>query len=116
MEEEKKIQSLLTSYAIQEPSAGFEDKVMQLIIASEKISATPLISSRLKRLLLIIFSIVVVVLVITSFFLDPKILTLHISTLSTNAYRQLITFFIVFWMVMIINIWWNKREAILAQG
>ena len=58
MEEDKKIQSLLIMYAIQEPSVGFEDKVMQLITASEKIPVIPLISDLLKRLLLIIFSIV----------------------------------------------------------
>ena len=116
MEEDKKIRSLLTSYAIQEPSAGFEDKVMQLITASEKIPTTPLINDLVRRLLLIIFSIVVVALLVTSFFLDPKILVLHISIPAmSNVYRQLFAFFVVFWIVMLVNIWWNKRNAILIQ-
>ena len=116
MEEDKKIRSLLTSYAIQEPSAGFEDKVMQLITAPEKIPATPLISDLLKRLLLIIFSIVVVALLVISFFLDSKIVALQISIPATsNVYGPLFAFFVVFWIVMLVNIWWNKRNAILIQ-
>ena len=35
MQEDKKLQSLLNTYSIQEPSAEFDDKVMQLIAASE---------------------------------------------------------------------------------
>jgi hypothetical protein len=114
MEEDKKIQSLLTKYAVQEPSAGFEDKVMQLITASEKTPVTPFISSLLNRLLLTLFLIVTVALLVTSFFLDPKILMLHISIITApDVYRQLFTFFAVFWIVMLVNTWWNKRKSIV---
>jgi len=111
MQEDKKLQSLLTTYAVQEPSAGFEDKVMQLVAASKKIHATSLISGLLKRVLLVIFITVAAVLLIISLFIKYEALPVHISIpVPTNVYVQLFSFFLAFWTVMFINIWWNKKN------
>lgn len=111
MEENKKFQSLLNIYAMQEPSAGFEDKVMQLVTASQKMPATPLISGLLKHALVAIFITVGVALLIMAFFIDPEKFLLHISIpVPANVYMQLFSFFLAFWCVMLVNLWWNKKN------
>ena len=112
MQEDKKLQSLLSTYSMQEPSAGFDDTVMQLVTASEKVTVTPLLSSLVKRVLLVIFITVVAALFIVALFIQPKVFIPRISIpLSYNIYTELFSFFAAFWIVMFINLWWNKKNT-----
>jgi high-affinity K+ transport system ATPase subunit B len=79
MQEDKKLQSLLTKYAMQEPSAGFDDKVMQLVEASKTTTPYFLISRSVLRILLSVFIIVSIVLFLTASFIQPQSLAVHFS-------------------------------------
>ena len=112
MQKDKKLQSLLSTYSMQEPSAEFDDKVMQRVATLRRTQNTSLLSSLIKRLLLVIFITVAVTLFITTLFIQPKIFIPQISIpLSYNIYTELFSFFAAFWIVMFINLWWNKRNT-----
>ncbi|MEP6846333.1 MAG: hypothetical protein ABI861_10035 [Panacibacter sp.] len=112
MEEHKKLHSLLTKYALQEPSSGFDDSVMQLIIASKIKHTASSVNPLLKRVLVVVFIIVAAAMMITAFFIQPNALVTYISiSLPSGTYVQLFSFFLSFWVVMLLNFWWNKRNA-----
>ena len=116
MQEDKKLQSLLTKYAMQEPSAGFDDKVMKLVEASKTTTPYFLISRSVLRILLCVFIIVSIVLFLTTSFIQPQSLTVHFYIpLPPNVYMQLFSFLAAFWIVMLINLWWNKQHKILTD-
>lgn len=115
MQEDKKLQSLLAAYAVQETSAGFEGMVMQRVMACPKVHAAPLMSNLLKTILLTAGGLVAVALLVTSAFINPNIYTgysfMHISQ---NVYTQLFSFFAVFWIVMLVNLLVNRKKVLLT--
>jgi hypothetical protein len=113
MQEDKKLHSLLTRYAMKEPSARFDESVMQMITKSKITHATSFTGHSLQRLLIITFMITTAALLITAFFFQPQKLLAYISfSVPVNVYKQLFSFLAVFWIVMLINFWWNKKNAI----
>jgi hypothetical protein len=113
MEKDKELQSLLTKYALQEPSEKFNERVMHLITKPGTKHITSLTSGLLQRVLLIIFITVTIALLITSFFIQPKTLITPLSiSLPANIYKQLFSFLGAFWVVMLVNLRWNKRNTI----
>ncbi|QEC66610.1 hypothetical protein FRZ67_04590 [Panacibacter ginsenosidivorans] len=119
MQEDKKLGSLLTTYAMQEPSTGFEEMVMQRIAAAKKIQLpiTPLISRLLQRTLITTFIAAAVALIIIAFFIEPNTLILKLDIpVQTSIFEQLFSFFIVFWIVMFVNFFWGKRFTIAIKG
>ena len=116
MQEDKKLKSLLTKYAMQEPSTEFDDKVMQLIEASKTTGPVFLISRILLHILPGVFIAVSILLFLTTFFMQPQSLPVHFYLpLSLNVYRQLFSFLAAFWIVMLINLWWYKQNRILTD-
>lgn len=117
MQEDKKLQSLLTKYAIQEPSTTFDDKVMQLVEASKTTRPVFLISRMLLHTLFGVFITVSILLFLTAaFFIQPQLLPVHFyMPLSLNVYMQLFSFLAAFWIVMLINLWWNKQNRFLTN-
>ena len=116
MQEDKKLHSLLTQYAMKEPSAEFDENVMQIVAKSKTSQATSFTERSLQRLLLIIFVITAAALLITAFFFQPQKLLAYISfSVPADVYKQLFSFLAVFWIVMLINFWWNKKEVMPLQ-
>jgi hypothetical protein len=112
MEKDEELQLLLSKYAMHEPSAAFSDNVMKLITASQVKTSAPLISSSLRNILFILFAVVVIALLIVSFSIQPAMFDKQITiAISSTVYTQLFSFFIVFWVVMLVNVWWNKRTV-----
>jgi hypothetical protein len=116
MQEDKRLHSLLTQYAMKEPSAEFDESVMQIVAKSKITHASSLTGGSLQRLLLIIFMITTAALLITTFFFQPQKLLAYITfSIPENIYKQLFSFIAAFWIVMLINLWWNKKEAVSIQ-
>lgn len=115
MEEDKKLQSLLKSFGMQEPSAGFDDKLMQKIAAINlhKTTSKSLINQLLLRVLVIAFIIVAITLLALTFSIQPAIFSKYFSvSIPEKIYVQLFSFFAAFWIVMSLNFWWNSRKAV----
>lgn len=116
MQEDKKLQSLLSKYAVQQASQDFSEKVMQRIEAVKESKPILLISSAWLRMLLYIFITVVIALLILAFFIQPHMLAVRFSVpVSIDMYRQLFSFFAAFWFVMFINLFLNKRNKAAAS-
>ena len=113
MEKDKNLHSMLTKYAFQQTSKGFEDKVMHRITELKTRPATSVMDRVLLRTLWIIFFIVMLTLLVAAFFVQPKSLFIPVSiSVSPGVYTQLFSFLAAFWVVMLINLWWNKRNAL----
>lgn len=111
MEEDKKLQSLLKNFGMQETSAGFDEKLMQKIAAikRENITSKPLINKTLQRILIVVFVAVIISLLIISLSINPRFVNANIFP-SDKIYMQLFYFFISFWIVMLLNVWWNRKS------
>lgn len=112
MQEDKSLKMLLHEYAIEETSSTFNNNLMQKIIsASFTQQSKPLLNTFILNLLKIIFSLAIATVIICIIFMPfknfPEIFSVN---LSYNTYQQLFSFVIVFWIVMFINIWWNKKR------
>jgi hypothetical protein len=105
MEEDKKLRSLLSEYAMHEPSPSFNNSVMQRIEASKNASSV----SSINPLIAISFAVVAVILLIVSFFIHPALFRQFSVSISQGTYMQLFSFFAAFWFVMFVNTWWNKK-------
>lgn len=116
MQEDKKFHSLLSMYAMQEPSAGFDEKVMQLVEASAAKRPVILVNSLLLRVLLGVFAITSFILLVVAFFIKPQIFTAYVPvSFTSGVYTQLFSFLVAFWIVMLANLWWNKRRAAIMN-
>jgi hypothetical protein len=116
MQKDKKLQSLLTKYAIQEPSAAFDDKVMQLIKPVKTTQPVFLIGRIWLRILLCVFIIASIVLFLIALFMHPQSLPVHFYIpIPLKLYTQLFSFLVAFWIVMLTNLWWNKHNRMLAD-
>lgn len=115
MQEDKKLQSLLNKYAMQEPSEGFDEQVMQLIEASTVKHPASILNPILLRVLMGVFITALLLLLLATFFIQPASLPVHFNiSLPQNVYMQVFSFFAAFWVVMLVNLWWNKRNNIIS--
>lgn len=113
MKEDKKLQSILTSYGMQETSQDFNDKLMQKITAIKLYNAAskPLLSKPVQRLFILVFLATALLLLITAFWVKPGIFVINFSIpVSQKTYTQLFSFFAVFWIVMCLNMWLEKKQ------
>ena len=111
MQEDKNIKKLLQQYGVEETSSTFNNNVMQQITAaSYKQPLKPLLNAFILKLLKIIFILVAIALVIFILFIPFNNLPVPFSiNISSDIYKQLFSFIAVFWIIMLVNFWWNKR-------
>ena len=114
MQEDKDLKILLKEYAFEETSSSFNNNVMQHINAAASArQSKPLLNIFILKALIVIFMVVVIAVILCLIYLPLKSLPFNLSfTVSNNIYSQLFSFIIAFWIVMFINIGWNKRQSI----
>ncbi len=113
MQEDKKLKELLIKYAVEETSEDFTGNVMQRIelMAAAKTHTTSLVKYNLLKILLIAFLSICVVLLILSIFIKGVQLPFYFSLkLPAVYFSQIVFFLIAFWLVMLINLFWNKTH------
>lgn len=109
MQDDKKLHDLLNTYTIQQPSEGFDSGVMHRITATK--SATPLMNTPLVKFLCGLFIVIVFLVLGTAFYIQPQLLPVRFTMLvSANGYTHLFSFFIAFWVVMGVNLWWERKS------
>ncbi len=113
MQEDKKLQELLQQYAMENVATDFTQNIMQRIEANmaAKQVAKPLLNAKLLRVLGGVFVLVLGVLLILCF--KSQFATLPLSSivaLPENYISQLVQFIIVFWVVMLINVFYQQRS------
>jgi hypothetical protein len=111
MQEDENIKSLLQAYGIEETSSTFNNNVMQKITAASfKKETEPLLNIFILKLLKIAFFIIAVLIVLCVCFIPSNNFRVEFAVnLNSNIYGQLFSFIIVFWVMMLINLLWNKR-------
>ena len=114
MEEDKNLQDLLKSFAMQETSTSFEDQLMQKITAINQTSK-PLINAMLQRVLILVGIAVILSLIILTASMNQNDISQYIPIVFSgkNSIR-FFYFFVSFWIVMSINILWNKKQSKLS--
>ena len=113
MKEDKKLQSILTNYGMQETSEGFDNKLMQKIAAIKLHGATskPLLGKTMQRVFVVAFIIAALLLIVIAFLVNPDIFAISfLIEISQKTYTQVFSFFAAFWIVMCLNVWWNKTQ------
>src|SRR3954470_14902227 len=113
MEEDKNMQSLLKHYGIQETSADFDNKLMQKIASLNlyKTTSKPLMNRLLLHVLVIAFIVIAVTLLAFTFSIQPGIYSKYLSvSIPEKIYGQIFSFLAAFWIVMFLNMWWNKKR------
>jgi hypothetical protein len=111
MQEDKKLKELLIKYAVEETPKDFTGNVMRRIqlMAAAKTHTTSLVKYKLLKILLIAFLLVCAVLFILSIFIKDIQLPFYFSIkLPTTYFSQVVFFLIAFWLVILINLFWNK--------
>jgi O-antigen/teichoic acid export membrane protein len=112
MEEDKNLKKLLKEYAFEETSSSFDAAVIQKITAGLAKNQKPLMNVFILFLLKIIFLFSAISLIACLIFLPlPKMQFSFAFSLSSNVYRQLFSFLVIFWIVMLTNTWWNSRQG-----
>jgi hypothetical protein len=111
MQEDKIFKILLNENAMQETSSSFNENVMQRIQAAGLHKSTPLISSFILKSLLFIFFAVLAAAIICLMIVPLNSLPLNITfNISAATYNQLLSFILIFWLMMFVNILWNKWQ------
>jgi hypothetical protein len=113
MQEDKKLKELLMKYAVEETPGDFNATVMQRIklMAAAKTHTTSLVKYKLLKILLTAFLSICVVLLILSIFIKGVQLPFYFSLkLPAEYFSQVVFFLIAFWLVMSINLFWNKMH------
>ncbi|WP_018612275.1 hypothetical protein [Segetibacter koreensis] len=105
MLEDKKLKELLREYAMEETSADFTNIVMSRLQCADLWQKTvPLFKLRLPQMLAALFAAICGALLLLSFFIQSTQLPVHFSVkLPENYFSQIISFLIVFWIVMLVN-------------
>jgi len=113
MEQDKDLKILLKEYAFEETSSTFNNSVMQRIEAAVSAKQSkPLLNAFILKTLTATFIIVALTVIICLVYLPSNNLPFNLSfALNNSIYNQLFSFIIVFWIMMLINIWWNKRHS-----
>jgi len=110
MQDDERIKMLLHEYGVEETSSTFNNNVMQRINIAFTKQTKPLLNAFILKLLKIVFSIVLIAIIICFVFIPINNFHTPLSiNLSGEVYRQMFTFIIVFWVVMLMNMWLNKR-------
>lgn len=106
MIEDKDLKKLLEDYAVEEPSINFNNLIMQRI---EKLQQKPLLNARLLKILMFVFVISFLLIMIAS--LSKPIQLPFSFSIASGMYHQLFAFIIVFWIMMLCNILWNRKYS-----
>ena len=113
MQEDKKLKELLMKYAVEEAPENFTGAVMQQIesMAAAKTHTASSVKYNLLKVLFIAFFLVCAVLFILSIFIKGMQLPIYFSLkLRAEYFSQVVFFLISFWIVMLINLFWNKLQ------
>ena len=112
MQEDKKLKELLMKYAVEETPENFTGTVMQRIESmAVKTHRTSFAKFKLLKILLIAFLLVCAVLFILSIFIKGMQLPIYFSLkLPAEYFSQVVFFLLAFWVVMFINLFWNKMS------
>jgi hypothetical protein len=112
MQEDKTLKELLNENAMQETSSSFNEHVMQCIQVAGLRKSTPLISSFVLNFLLFFFFVVLVTVIICLMVVPLNGWPLNITfDISAGTYDQLLSFILIFWLMMFINMLWNKWQS-----
>lgn len=119
MEEEKEIKALLQQLAMEETNDDFTFSVMQRIEALETVQphVVPLLRQRLIQVLSGVFASIVVALLVWCAFGQPIVFSFHFTlAIPTNYISQLVSFVVVFWLVMLVNLvyQWKTKQGLLS--
>ena len=116
MQKDKKLDELLTQHAMEETGTDFTAGVMNKIAAlqTSKHHITSLFQSSLSKILAGVFALICIALMFISFVAHPFEPGININILPASYTIQLIYFFAVFWSVMLVNLWWKKRNGVPA--
>ena len=111
MEGDKELKQVLKEYAFEETSSSFDAVIMQKITAAMSKKEKPLMNAFVLSVLKIVFLISGISLIGCLIFLPlPHMQFSFTSNFSNNVYRQLFSFLIAFWVVLLFNTWWNSRQ------
>ena len=113
MQEDKKLKELLMKYAVEETPENFTGTVMQQIesMAAAKTHTASLVKYNLLKVLFIAFFLVCAVLFMMSIFIKGVQVPIYFSLkLPVEYFFQVIFFLISFWIVMLLNLFWNKMH------
>jgi hypothetical protein len=117
MQKDKKLDELLKQHAIEETSADFTAGVMDKISAMQtlKHNTASILQTGPAKILLVVFAFVCIVLLVLSVTMHPFIPSIKINVLPSSYTTQLIYFIISFWIVMLANLWWKKRNNLIIS-
>ena len=116
MQEDKNLKKILQEYAFEETSSTFANSVMQQINIGTTKQIKPLLNPFILSLLKIVFSLSTITLIICFLFLRThKFHPVLFFNLNNEIYQQLFSFLIVFWIMMLVNTWWNSRQKKLQN-
>jgi hypothetical protein len=113
MQEDKDLKMLLKEYAFEETSSAFNNAVMQQVAAVPARQSKPLLNGLILKILMSVFIVAFLSLIICLIYFPVNSLPFNISpAFSSSFYSQLFSFITVFWIVMFINIGWNKKLSV----
>ncbi len=117
MQKDKKLNELLMQHAMEETGADFTAGVMNEIEALQtpKPYVVPMFQGALAKILIGIFAFACMALLIVTFVAHPFEPEINFNILSPSYTMQLIYFFTAFWLVMLANLWWNKRNNFFTK-
>jgi hypothetical protein len=113
MQKDKKLKKLLMKYAVEEAPENFTGTVMQRIesMAAAKTHTASSTKYNLLKVLFIAFFLVCAALLMLSIFIKGVQLPIYFSLkLPAEYFSQVVFFLISFWIVMLINLFWNKMH------
>jgi len=106
MIEDEDLKKIFKDYAVEEPSINFNNVIMQRI---EKLQQQPLMNAKLLKLLMFVF--VISLLLIISFLLSKPVQLPFSFSIAPVIYQQLFAFIIIFWIMMLCNLFWNRKYS-----
>jgi hypothetical protein len=113
IEKDTKFQALLQQLAMEETPADFTQNIMERVEASAiaKSRQVPLLKTKLMQVLVGIFVLVFVSLLVVCISNQPIVFPFHFTVELPYSYvTQLTSFLIVFWVVMLINQLYQRKE------
>lgn len=112
MQEDKNLKQILIKFAGEDTSADFTNRVMKEVetAASQKQNIS-FLKRRPLQIVLFLFGSICLLLLIACDFTQPFELPFRFALqLSQSYYLQAIDFLIIFWMVMLANRLWSRRQ------
>jgi hypothetical protein len=105
MNDDKDLKKIFQDYAVEEPSINFNDVIMQRIEKQQQ----PILNVKLLKVLTFVF-VISLLLIIIALLSKPIQLPFNFS-IASGMYHQLFAFIIVFWIMMLCNILWNRKYS-----